>query len=136
WQAEWLLIPQSFILAAGACHNAVFMLAGLSVDADRMRRNLALTNGLIVAEAVMMAAAPVLGRQHSHDVIYTACRVAADTDRSLMSVLLEDTSLVEALGGQQRIESLCNADNYLGSAPEMVDRLLRERARKGGSHAQ
>ena len=54
WHAEWIALPESFILTAGALHQATFMLDGLIVDEQRMRRNLDMTSGLIVAEAVMM----------------------------------------------------------------------------------
>jgi len=51
------------------------------VDAERMRRNLDITGGLIVAEAVMMGLAPHTGRNEAHDLVYDACRVAIETDR-------------------------------------------------------
>ena len=56
WHAEWIAIPESFILTGGALAQAKFMLGGLIVDSNRMRDNLAISGGLIVAEAVMMAA--------------------------------------------------------------------------------
>ena len=74
WHAEWIALPDSFVLSAGALHQAKFMLGGLIVDEQQMRKNLDLTSGLIVAEAVMMGLAPYLGRQQAHDVVYAACR--------------------------------------------------------------
>jgi hypothetical protein len=52
-----------------------------------MQRNLELTSGLIVTEAVMMGLAPKLGRQQAHDVVYDACRAAAESGRSLLELL-------------------------------------------------
>ena len=62
WQLEWVAVPEAFIATSGALRQARFMLEGLIVDAGRMRRNLDLTGGLIVAEAVMMALAEHTGR--------------------------------------------------------------------------
>ena len=45
---------------------------------DRMRQNLGMSNGLIVAEAVMMGLAPYIGRQQAHDVVYDACRTVIE----------------------------------------------------------
>src|SRR5216683_900387 len=56
WHLEWLSLPESFLLTASSLANAKFMLAGLVVHERRMRENPDLTHGLIVAEAVMMAA--------------------------------------------------------------------------------
>ena len=124
WHAEWLAIPEACILTSGALAQAKFMLAGLTVDADRMRKNLAISGGLIVSEAVMMAAAPALGRQRAHDVVYDACRTAVTEKRALADVLGEIPCIVESLGSMEAIARACDPANYLGLAPQMVDRML------------
>lgn len=124
WHLEWIAVPESFILTASALANARYMLDGLVVHEGRMRQNLDLTNGLIVAEAVMMAAAPKLGRQHAHDVVYDACRKAIETGAMLADILAENTEVVEALGGRAAINAACDPVNYLGLCGEMVDRVL------------
>lgn len=126
WHIEWSAIPEAFVLTAGSLNQARFMLAGLEVDTDRMRRNLDLSGGLIVAEAVMMGLAPHIGRQTAHDVVYDACRIAASSGRKLADVLNED-AIVSARLPRADIESLCEPANYLGSAPEMVDRMRATR---------
>jgi 3-carboxy-cis,cis-muconate cycloisomerase len=57
------------------------MVAGLEVDAARMRANLDMTLGMIVSEAVMMGLGPHLGRQCAHDLVYDICRKVAATAR-------------------------------------------------------
>ncbi|NJO33486.1 MAG: adenylosuccinate lyase family protein [Rhodospirillales bacterium] len=49
WHLEWIAVPESFIATAGALHQARFMLDGLIVDPGRMKKNLDMTGGLIVA---------------------------------------------------------------------------------------
>jgi 3-carboxy-cis,cis-muconate cycloisomerase len=124
WHLEWISIPESFLLTASALSNAKFMLAGLVVHEQRMRDNLDLTHGLIVAESVMMAAAPKLGRQHAHDVVYEACRKAIEGGGRLADILSEIPEIVEALGGVKAIHHHCDPANYLGLAGQMVDRML------------
>src|SRR3546814_2463132 len=43
WHVEWIVVPEAFILTAGALNQARFMLAGLEVDTARMRANLDMT---------------------------------------------------------------------------------------------
>lgn len=124
WHLEWISLPESFLLTAASLANAKFMLAGLVVHEDRMRRNLDLTGGLIVAEAVMMAAAPKLGRQHAHDVVYGACRTAIEGGGQLADILAGIPEVVEALGGVEEIRAKCDPANYLGLCGEMVDRVV------------
>jgi len=123
WHAEWMAIPESFVLTAGSLHQAKFALGGLIVDEKKMADNLDISRGLIVAEAVMMGLAPDLGRQEAHDVVYDACRVANDRGMTLADALSAD-SRVSARIDRATIERLTSPKNYLGLAPEMVDRVL------------
>jgi 3-carboxy-cis,cis-muconate cycloisomerase len=119
-------LPEAFGYAAGALHQARFMLGGLIVDPRRMAKNLAMTHGLIVAEAVMMGLAPLIGRNEAHDLVYDACRLAIETERPLLDVLLETPAVAGQLG-PEKLQALTDPANYLGAAPAMVDRVLAGR---------
>lgn len=123
WQAEWIAIPEAFALTAASLGQARFMLAGLDVRTERMRKNLDMTQGLIVAEAVMMGLAPALGRQVAHDVVYAACRLANDQGMSLFEALKAQGEATARLD-LATLEHLCDPGNYLGLAPQMVDQAL------------
>ena len=123
WHAEWMAIPESFVLTAGALHQAKFALAGLVVDEKRMADNLGISRGLIVAEAVMMGLAPELGRQHAHDVVYDACRLANENGLTLADALASDPRVSTHID-RATIDRLTAPENYLGLAPDMVDRVL------------
>jgi 3-carboxy-cis,cis-muconate cycloisomerase len=126
WHVEWVALPEAFGFAAGALHQARFLLRGLIVDAGRMAKNLAMTHGLIVAEAVMMGLAPHTGRTEAHDLVYDACRIAIETDRPLLDVLLETPAVAGPLG-PEKLRALTDPANYVGAAPVMVDRMLAGR---------
>jgi len=123
WHAEWMAIPESFVLTAGALNQAKFALLGLVVDTQRMAQNLAISRGLIVAEAVMMGLAPALGRQDAHDVVYDSCRRANEQGLSLADALSADPRIAARID-RVEIERLSQPENYLGLAPQMVDRVL------------
>ncbi|WP_429499903.1 3-carboxy-cis,cis-muconate cycloisomerase [Robbsia andropogonis] len=124
WHAEWIAIPESFILTSGALHQAKFALRGLIVDADRMKHNLGISKGLIVAEAVMMAVAPFTGRQQAHDIVYDACRTVNEKGGTLADALSALTT-VTAHFNRDQIEKMTDPANYLGLAPDMVDQAIR-----------
>jgi 3-carboxy-cis,cis-muconate cycloisomerase len=123
WHAEWMAIPESFVLTAGALHQAKFALAGLVVDEKAMAKNLSISRGLIVAEAVMMGLAPQIGRQEAHDVVYDACRRAHEQNMTLADALAADPQVMDRID-RATIDRLTSPGNYLGLAPEMVDRVL------------
>jgi len=123
WHAEWIAIPESFILTAGALHQAKFALGGLIVDEARMKHNLGISRGLIVAEAVMMSMAPYTGRQQAHDIVYDACRTVNEHGGTLAEAL---AALPEVTRHFDRaaIDRMTDPANYLGLAPRMVDRAI------------
>ena len=126
WHLEWVAIPQSFIACASALAQARTMLEGLVVEPKRMRHNLDITGGLIVAEAVMMALAEHTGRQVAHDVVYGACRAALDSGTKLLEELKRLPDVTRHLDAK-RLAELTDPVNYLGSASAMIDRVLRTR---------
>lgn len=77
-----------------------------------MRANLALDGGLVMAEAHMIALAPVLGREHAHDVVYEAATRARAT-RSTLTETLPELLAHRADGLADRAVA---ADDYLGDA--------------------
>jgi 3-carboxy-cis,cis-muconate cycloisomerase len=123
WHAEWVALPESFILTAGALHQAKFALGGLIVDVDKMRHNLGITKGLIVAEAVMMGLAPAIGRQQAHDLVYDACRTVNEHGGTLAEALAALPDVTRHFD-RAAIDRLTDPALYLGLAPQMVDRAL------------
>ena len=126
WHLEWSAVPEGFATISGMLAQAEFMLGGLRVYPDNMGRNLDHSRGLIVAEAVMMALAPHVGRKEAHDIVYAGCRRAVDTGCSLYEALRDDDAVVSPLG-DDALKSLTDPRNYLGEAPAMVDRVLAGR---------
>lgn len=134
WHAEWVALPESFVLTAGALNQAKFALGGLVVDEAQMAKNLGLSRGLIVAEAVMMALAPHTGRQQAHDLVYAACRAVNDGGGTLAEELAKDATVAGHFN-RATIDRLTDPANYLGLAPDMVDRVL-ESSGFAGRHSE
>jgi 3-carboxy-cis,cis-muconate cycloisomerase len=123
WQIEWVALPEAFVASAGALGQSRFLVSGLIVDPERMRRNLAATGGLIVSEAVMMALAPHLGRGTAHDVVYGACRAAATSGTPLIDELHKSADVTRHFD-DAALKRLVDPANYLGVTDQMIDRAL------------
>jgi 3-carboxy-cis,cis-muconate cycloisomerase len=133
WEIEWIALPEIFLLASGALAQTKLLVAGIEVDADRMRANLDLTRGMIVSEAVMMELGPHLGRQRAHDLVYDICRKVAASGEPLLDLLARDGEIARHLTRAQ-LAKMCDPANYLGLAGEMVDRVLA--AERGTAKAE
>lgn len=120
---EWMVIPEAFILASGSLSQSLEILRDLDVDAARMRVNLDLCGGLLMAEAVMMGVAPITGRNQAHDLVFAAAGRANDAGKTLREVLVEDEAIMQHIS-VERLDELLDPANYTGSAGAMVDQVL------------
>jgi 3-carboxy-cis,cis-muconate cycloisomerase len=123
WQSEQLALPQIFVLTSGALAHAKTLAEGITVDAERMRRNLDSTGGLILAEAVMMALAEKIGRGAAHDAVEHACGRAIAARRGFGDVLAEDAAITAQLD-PQTLARLADPANYVGESDAVVDRVV------------
>src|SRR5690349_8375525 len=95
------------------------VLRGLRLDPERMRQNLDLGGGLIMAEAVMLNLGKTIGRQHAHDVVYDAAQAAFIEGKSFGMLLAADPRVTAHLSVQQ-IEALLDPAGYTGLCAEMA----------------
>jgi 3-carboxy-cis,cis-muconate cycloisomerase len=121
WQAEWVTFPALLLVASGPLRCIVEFSQGVEFDTARMRANLAVTEGQIMAEAAVMALAGQLGRQEAHRLIAEAVRRAANTHRHLHEVLAEDPGVRAYLDAPQ-IARLFDPLVYQGAAQAFIDR--------------
>jgi 3-carboxy-cis,cis-muconate cycloisomerase len=132
WQSEWLALPQIFVLSAGALEHGAVLAEGLTVDAAKMRRNLDLHEGLIMAEAVMMALAETIGRDTAHHVVQQACDRAIERKRPLAEMLAEDGAVKPYLD-RAALDRLTDPASYLGECDAVIDRVLARAAAVAGA---
>ena len=123
WEIEWVSLPEIFCLISGALKQSKFVLQGLEVDAPRMRKNLDLTNGLVMSEAVMMGLGRYIGREYAHDLVYDLCREALKQDRPLIDLLAAHPEIKPHVD-RAELERWLDPINGTGQAGVMVDRVL------------
>jgi len=116
------------IALGDALGRLVQILRGLRLDPERMRRNLDLGGGLIMAEAVMLKLGAQIGRQHAHDVVYDAAQAAFVENRLFADLLAADPRVTAHLDGKT-ISALLDPAAYTGLCAEMArDAATRARA--------
>jgi len=123
WQSERLVLPQCFVLAAGALAHARSIAEGMIVDTERMRRNLDAAGGLIMAEAIAAELTPALGRAAAHDAVARACDQALAEARPL-SEILRASDAIRAHLSDEAIERLADPASYMGASGAFVDRVV------------
>jgi 3-carboxy-cis,cis-muconate cycloisomerase len=123
WQAEWATFPALALVTSGALGAVADLAQGLEVDADRMRNNLDITHGLIMAEAVTIALAAKISRPEAHALVEAASQKAVTEKRSLQNVLDQDPRVIAHLPGPV-LGRLFEPMSYQGTAQTFIDRLI------------
>jgi 3-carboxy-cis,cis-muconate cycloisomerase len=123
WHAEWPTLPTLLLVTSGALAAMVDLAEGLEVDTARMRQNLDLTGGLIMAEAVAMALADRVGKSEAHHLVEAASKTAVAQRKHLRDVLAADSNVTAQLGAEQ-LAKLFEPMAYQGASQALIDRLL------------
>jgi 3-carboxy-cis,cis-muconate cycloisomerase len=125
WHAEWETLPEICCLVSGSLKQAMLMVDGLEVDAERMARNLDLTQGLVLAEAVSIVLAQRVGRDTAHHLLEQCCKRAVAEQRHLRAVLGEEQQVTAELSLAE-LDHLLDPAHYLGQAHTWVERAVAE----------
>jgi 3-carboxy-cis,cis-muconate cycloisomerase len=125
WHAEWETLPELCCVVSGSLQQALAVIPGLEVDAQRMLQNLDLTHGLVLAEAVSIALAQRMGRDAAHHLIERCCRRAVEQSKHLREVLGAEPEVTAQLSSQA-LDNLLNPTHYLGQSKRWVKRAVAD----------
>ncbi len=123
WEIEWIVLPEAFCLIAGALKQSRAVVEGLEVDAAAMLRNIEMTGGLVMSEAVMMGLGPYIGREYAHDLVYDLCRESLAKKTPLLELLAAHPEIKRHVD-RAALQRMLDPANYLGQSGVMVDRVL------------
>lgn len=112
-------VPEIAILGASVAATLTRLVTGLVVHVDAMKRNVEITNGLIVSEAAMMQLSDRLGRHKAHHMLYEAAQ------RSVMEGVPFTQAISEhpEMAGHDMVT--LDTAGYTGCSETIVDTLAK-----------
>ncbi|MEM3760963.1 MAG: adenylosuccinate lyase [Candidatus Bathyarchaeia archaeon] len=133
--AERFIIPEACILVDYMLFLMTNIVANLRVDEERMLKNIELTQGRAMSEAVMMTLAKKgMDRQEAHELLRKLTIKSEAEKRHFKDALLDDKIVRSKLSEKEIAEAL-KPKNYLGTAKKQVDlmvkKTLKERKARG-----
>ncbi|HEX9532579.1 MAG TPA: lyase family protein, partial [bacterium] len=135
WQTEAHAITGVFSFTGASVEWVSRALEGLQVDVDRMRRNLDLTSGLIMAEALTMALAPTLGRTEAYRIVQRLADQSTQTQIHLGELAAADNQ-VQSVLPPDAIAKVFDVTSYAGSTNALIDRALADYRALGKEYDQ
>jgi adenylosuccinate lyase len=119
--AERFIIPEVCILVDHVLSLMTNVIANLSVDEHRMLKNIELTQGRALSEAVMTALAKKgMNRQEAHELLRKLALKSDVEKRPFREILLRNQIVTKKLS-EEELDHALNPRNYLGTAMRQVE---------------
>jgi adenylosuccinate lyase len=114
-------LVQACELTGDVLQRMIALFDGLQVFPERMRENLDLSGGLIMAEALMLELGKQIGRQRAHDAVYDAAQASVTESRPFRETLAADPHVSARLTASQ-VEALLDPARYTGLCRQFAER--------------
>jgi 3-carboxy-cis,cis-muconate cycloisomerase len=114
-------LVQACELTGDMLQRMISLFDGLQVFPARMRQNLDLSGGLIMAEALMLELGKQIGRQRAHDAVYDAAQGSVNQARPFRDLLAEDPHVSGGLTPAQ-VDALLDPARYAGLCSQFAER--------------
>ena len=108
-------------LTGDMLERMIALFEGLRVFPGRMRENLDLSGGLIMAEALMLELGKQIGRQRAHDAVYDAAQASVTEARPFRELRAADPHVSARLSSAQ-VDALLDPARYIGLCREFAER--------------
>jgi len=119
--AERFLIPEACILTDYMLVLMTNVLKNLEVDEERMLRNMELTQGRMMSEAVMLALTRKgMDRQKAHELVRKLA-MKSDVEKRLFKIVLLEDNAVRDMFSEKEIDKVLDPRNYLGTTVKQIE---------------
>jgi len=126
--AERFIFPETCILVDYMLFLMSNIVANLRVDEQHMLRNIEVTQGRTMSEAVMMAlTGKGMSRQEAHELLRKLTIKSEMEKRHFKEILLEDKTVIGKLS-EKEIDKALDPKNYLGTASQQVESTVKKTA--------
>ncbi|HEC89031.1 MAG TPA: adenylosuccinate lyase, partial [Thermoplasmatales archaeon] len=125
---ERFILPHTMILTDWIVYQTNKVFKNLRVYPERMKKNLELSKGLPMAEALMIKLVEKgMGRNEAHELMRRVSLKAAEEDKSLKEVFLRE---YKDLLTEEEVDYALNPEDYLGATEEIIDRVIKKLERE------
>lgn len=124
--SERFIIPHSLILTDWIVYQTNIVFKNLKVFPERMKRNMAISNGLPMAESLMtVLIGKGMGRGDAHELMRKTALEAAEQNKTLKEVFVAENKKLKLLTAKE-IDAALDPKNYLGASEQIVDRVIKK----------
>ncbi|MET1124416.1 MAG: adenylosuccinate lyase [Archaeoglobaceae archaeon] len=123
--AERITLVEASVLADHILTKAIGVVERIRLDFERIRQNLEAQRGLNLSEAVMIELTRRgMDRQEAHEIVRRVAMRAYANGTSLLEEAAKEEAITRLISVEE-LRELLKPENYLGTAVERVERVVR-----------
>jgi adenylosuccinate lyase len=120
---ERITIPESFIILDYMISQCQKILSGLEFNQVKIKQNLQITDGKILAERIMIELVNKgISRKDAYKLVREASIESIKTNEPYINVLSKELQISQLIS-RKELEELMNPSDYLGTAKEQVNKI-------------
>ena len=124
--SERSILPTIFVLMDEVLIRMNKVIKGLVVFPENIKKNLELTKGTIMAEAVITELTKKgMGRQEAHELLRTSSIQVFSQNCNLKEILLENKEIIKYLN-KSELDRIMDYQNYVGLSIEKTDKIIQK----------
>lgn len=122
--SERITLSHTLVLIDDILVKSEKLFRNVEVFPENMKKNIDMSDGLVMGEAVMMHLANKgMSRQDAHEMIREAAMLARAEERPLKEVLKEREDVMEYTS-EEELDVVFKPEEYVGRAGEIVDKIV------------
>ncbi|MEF8832469.1 MAG: adenylosuccinate lyase [Candidatus Thermoplasmatota archaeon] len=122
--SERITVAHVLVLLDDILSKSEKLFKNLEVLPENMRDNIEMSNGLVMAESVMIHLTEKgMSRQEAHELMRKVSMEARAEEKPLMDKLMEKQDVMEVTT-EEELETVFDPEQYLGRAEEIVDEIV------------
>jgi adenylosuccinate lyase len=125
---EDLVIPETALLASTMLNQARFILQGLIVKKENMRRNLGISQGWIMAEPLMLALSKKTAKKETGFAIIHRAAMKSFEKGIPLRKSIESSPEIHEYFTPEEIRGLLEPQNYLGLTDQLIDEVIAKKS--------
>ncbi|ARM75853.1 adenylosuccinate lyase [Acidianus manzaensis] len=122
--SERIVLSHAFLIIDEMLDSLKDLLENLIVYPDKMKANLNISNGLIMAESLMInLTLKGLPRHKAHELSMKLSREAEKEGKTLLDMAIKDDEITKYLT-KDELFNILNPENYLGETKQLISRAI------------
>lgn len=122
---ERIIFPEACILTDYILNLTIKLMSNLVFYDDNIERNLNMTNGLIMAERLMVELTRSgMGKQTAYGIV-RECAIKANKENQLLEEVILTKNEVKEFLSKEDVDKIMDPHTYIGSSQEIINEILK-----------